>query len=1708
MRIGITTHFQFSIFSGGGASTVISVAETLKRMGHDITLINLTGSATWWDDLQSLKSLFSTVCVDDIKEPSFDLVLEVAMTLPSAEVRRRISKNCVWVVRKPLLLGDIENTIFPVSMTKRDTEGISAVWCFDQEVTRDEYQYLETLTRVPVYSVPFVWTPSIIEVYRKEAGHSSWIQSTVGHTQQQQKVLPWSIHICETNNTATSSCTIPIVTLYEAKRQGKLFFNKYKIHNIQQIENSKFFKENVLAHVMTEDLSGDFQGRQRIADWTMDPMSCVLSHMRFRKIRPYIFDTVWSGIPLVHNSPLLRELSEGTGYEGYYYTDNSIVDSVAALVKLQDDLVGAKGMFSQMAQATLQQRILDQYSPISGRVQEGWRIRLEGLSAPPAPTAVVPLPVAAPAPTAVVPTVVAVPLPTALAAPATGEAVRILFTDMWDDFNPAYNMFTLMLEEAMKNLPNPVPVEGYSLDTFPSDQKPSFLFFGPFGSEWKNERFASMPKVHFTGENTLPINQPEIFLNLGFPHADFVDERYIRLPLWMLEIDWFNCDVEKIRNPKPLPLDDCFTVKPLTEDRNRFCAFVVTNPCNPVRNNAFQWLSQYKRVDSAGRLFNNVGDEIFAGLGGGGGELKKHNFLKKYKFCLAYENASSQGYTTEKLLHAKAAGCIPIYWGDPKVERDFDTKGLIDARRFTSPEELIEAVRKIDENPELYEAMRSIPAVDEYKRDIVRRTFSQITLMMLKVALPERQLTQNSIPRFLGSISTVTSVSKPSIKTAPLVITMATNRFLPSLYQQLSGLKAQRPAVPGLEAIVWLGDDVSAEVEASIKEGFDFVKFMRFPTETPAFPDFWAPEHFAWKLWILNSIAMRPDVMGRLVLYMDSGVFLSRWPKSWLTEVEKHGISLLEDPRQQNYQWCHETFCKALGVTEKEKQEQQLWAGSLAFVGGSDKANRLFSEAYEWAKKREVIVGPKWAGVLNGKPFGHRHDQSILSILSSRLGISRFPMDEIYCDHSLRKTFLSGKALYVHRGAFTVHKPFMEGIDDAYVINLDKRPDRMEKLYGSNPELKDRVQRISAVNGREMTLTPRIARMFKPHDFFWKKAIMGCALSHLTLWWQLLTERPEIENYLILEDDVKLQPNWQDRWNEAKGYIPEDYDVVYLGGILPPNRAGFEHTKEKVNNYFSRVAPNQFFGQRTPNRYFHWCAYAYVLSRAGAQKILQRLMDSNGYWTSADHMICNPVDEMNLYFLDPLVAGCYQDDDPKYRDSSFNDFNRVDGFDSDLWNNDDRFTAEEVQSMMNDERIDIARTLEDARSKSVVASRPETKSIVITEDVIGSPESPKYTQQDAFNYISEWTPKFWGMVEKVEKLRYYSDFLCRSALPRLDPSSEKLRELLEKWRAAPVDTELWRLVEKKLLVWSEIQGFNSPLPVQQKRRILALDRHKFDSVNAHERDWLKELLGPDQPFSVETFTDSDDPTDQPIVIIQRPWIQDYAAIFRRWNAKGLKFYILHLSDEYVGDRIDFYEMESCLGVVRMYQRSLPESVKSKVCVIPLGYHWTLEAGSDDPLNKTPRLPFREKQWSFFGTDWKDRRSLLSPLGANQPYLCYLVDSWDSEKKVQRKDYITSLLDSIFVPCPPGLNPETFRLYEALECGCVPLYVKQGSDPYADWLQEEIGLLPVSNWQEASALLAHFVKEKEILENYRGSLLNRWVAWKSRLRDGVRRTFGL
>jgi len=1464
MKIGITVDIRHSMFSAGHPNSCVAILEAFKLGGHDCVLVHKEYDREWWDDVKTL----SLPCLHINKVSGLDLLIEVAWFASSLQ-RKELSKKCVWYSHSSSIFADLESSVYAMKPEGRDLEGLHEIWLADLFNNSNDIQYLNLLyPSIKVSLVPWLWTSTIVEAHRESMNSPVWLQIK----QTLQEDLPWSLRISESNNSNTSSSIIPLVILKYSMDKYKLPISRAHVHNTDMLSKSKFFQENVLNQCLVKDLSATLVGRQRIIDWSHEPNSIVLTHSRFTPLRMANLEAAWVGLPVIHNNTALRDL--GHGLESLYYSENHILEAAATLERVIRDHTSIPYLSNLDKLTELRNTILEKFSPESRATE--WNDLLDARS--------------------------------------TKDEFYVLFTDMWTDFNAEYNMFLLALRKYMKN----VKIFGTSNLNINHD----IHIFGPFGELWRS---VEGPKIHFTGENTEPIDHPLVKLNLGYKHLN--SPGYLRMPLWMLEIDWFQADLKKIRNPIPLPIDACMNVN--INDRKKFCAFVVSNPMNKIRNEAFKTLDKYKRVDSAGRLFNNIGSHIFAGYGGGGGELKKHTFLKEYRFCLAYENSSSEGYTTEKLLHAKAAGCIPIYWGDPRVAEDFDPSGFIDLTG--DPDSLVSKIRELEENPDLLLKMASIPAISPRKRDEVLNTFQIFCEKAIEIS------------------KTLT----------PLLVTSSTSKFWPYLIQWLENIKLYK-----LRARVYVGRDVSEKDLEAVRNNYIFASFIRFPVEVPdGFPDFWDPSHYAWKLWIYYTLSKEKN---KLIVYTDCASILIRWPSEWIQDAIQNKISFLNDSGQINRNWCHEDFCKILKLTEEEKNSNQVLGGILSFVTGDTLIMKFFSDAYSLACNRKVIVGEKWSGFnSDGHAYGHRNDQSILSILSYRYKLKRYPLEKIYNDISARSTYYNGQSIYVHRGDYKSHIPLLEGIDDAFVINLDRRQDRKEAFLKYHPDLRGKVRRHVAIDGRNLRLTPSLARLFRPNDFFWKKSVMGCALSHLKLWTMLANEEHEIKSYFIMEDDARLSPEWREVWKKAYKSLPDDWDCVYLGGVLPPNREGFKTVLETIAPGLSRVAPHSFFGQRVPNRYFHFCAYAYVLSRRGARKILDLMHKRDGYWTSADHMICNEVDIMNLYVLDPLVAGASQDDDPVYKSADFNDFSRVDNFDSDLWNNDERFSQDEI-NLIKDTTLDIVGAVNEA-------------------------------------------------MKPAEPIQFVSLYVS--------------------------DTELY------------------------------------------EKSWLEELLG--HKLSIERVKIDEKLHGNICVVLIRPewnkqieWLEEVR--------KYRNFKILHMSDEGRIDPVSFYMWPEVTRVIRFYARVY----HSKVLTLPLGYHW----------KDSRELNFDRKYiWSFHGTNWKNRSEALAPLESLEPKNVEYYSEWRDSRQLNKEDYLTLLHDTIFVPCPAGNNIETFRFYEALECGCIPVFIEAPKV----LLDAKLPFLNTSTWEEVRAVIEYFIKNPEAMKEYRKSMLLAWSNYKIEVKASLK-----
>lgn len=181
------------------------------------------------------------------------------------------------------------------------------------------------------------------------------------------------------------------------------------------------------------------------------------------------------------------------------------------------------------------------------------------------------------------------------------------------------------------------------------------------------------------------------------------DKRHFRLPLWTQYVNWFG--VEQYREERDQAflanldalLEKKIDFNLIKNEKTKFCNFIYTQP-RGARMHLFQKLSSYKSVDAFGQLFNNTGYLIK----GRGDQIYKLMSQVPYKFTASLENELGDGWTTEKLLHPMIVNSIPIYWGNPKVSQEFNTKSFICSHDFESEEQFLEKVRSVDQHEDEY----------------------------------------------------------------------------------------------------------------------------------------------------------------------------------------------------------------------------------------------------------------------------------------------------------------------------------------------------------------------------------------------------------------------------------------------------------------------------------------------------------------------------------------------------------------------------------------------------------------------------------------------------------------------------------------------------------------------------------------------------------------------------------------------------------------------------------------------------------------------------------------------------------------------------------------------------------------------------------------------------------------------------------------------
>ena len=183
-----------------------------------------------------------------------------------------------------------------------------------------------------------------------------------------------------------------------------------------------------------------------------------------------------------------------------------------------------------------------------------------------------------------------------------------------------------------------------------------------------------------------------------------------------------------------------------------------------------------------------------------------------------------------------------------------------------------------------------------------------------------------------------------------------------------------------------------------------------------------------------------------------------------------------------------------------------------------------------------------------------------------------------------------------------------------YLVNLERRPDRLQEMTEQLNSLGIEFERIDAVDGNHIKNS---TDYFSPKRFFLENrrnyvpGEVGCALSHINIWKKIVYEN--IDYALVLEDDVIITNKMTDFIDSTIyknfDYLKIDFEISVDGALL------IKHQSSKLPIRYNHPIPDKatykifdIFSEDTftacecdPVPYY---TGGYVISRHGAERFL------------------------------------------------------------------------------------------------------------------------------------------------------------------------------------------------------------------------------------------------------------------------------------------------------------------------------------------------------------------------------------------------------------------------------------------------------------------------------------------------------------------------
>ena len=285
------------------------------------------------------------------------------------------------------------------------------------------------------------------------------------------------------------------------------------------------------------------------------------------------------------------------------------------------------------------------------------------------------------------------------------------------------------------------------------------------------------------------------------------------------------------------------------------------------------------------------------------------------------------------------------------------------------------------------------------------------------------------------------------------------------------------------------------------------------------------------------------------------------------------------------------------------------------------------------------------------------------------------------------------------------------------------------------------------------------------------------------------------------------------------------------------------------------------------------------------------------------------------------------------------------------------------------------------------------------------------------------------------------------------------------------------------LLWNT----NKNLPVGSnlgEERTIFWGNYHF--VNSYP--WILNLLS---KLEIEIINDAQNLDENESLIIVDHMISTKESFYFDLSNKVKKIFLIHLGDEGGAEKKDLvYPL--CEHIWRTFSLPMFKNFKN-VTSIPIGYKC-------DPKKDKINILKRNYKWSFLGTTHgSSRYDLLDKHKNIMPNFINLTEDFSGKKSMDTNDYYKILNNSIFAPIPHGyFHPETYRLYEALEAGCIPIIENQFK--FFDNFLPNNPLPSVNSWEDSSTIIKKYLENKKDIEIVGNKINDWWTQHKENLKE--------